>query len=124
MLSISKITSSDPVIIKIEGRIDGLTSKQIQTEIDEILESGVKNLILDFAGVFYLSSAGIRVFINEMKKINAIGGQMFFVSLSYHILEIFNISGLSSIFKVFNSYQEITDLLNKANADTKTEPAQ
>jgi len=113
MLTISKIASADPTIIKIEGRIDGLTSKQIQAEIEEMLEAGVKNLILDFAGVYYLSSAGIRVFISEMKRINAVGGQMFFVSLSCHILEIFKISGLCSVFKVFNSYQEITDLLNE-----------
>jgi anti-anti-sigma factor len=113
MLSISKVTSTDPVIIKIEGRIDGLTSKQISTELDEVINSGVKNLILDFAGVYYLSSAGIRVFINFMKQINATGGQLFFVSLSQHILEIFKISGLSSVFKVFKSYQEITDLLNQ-----------
>jgi len=112
MLTISKITSADPAIIKIEGRIDGLTSKQIQTEIEEMLEAGVKNLVLDFAGVYYLSSAGIKVFINIMKRLNTIGGQMFFVSLSSHILEIFKISGLCSVFKVFNSYQEITDLLN------------
>ena len=112
MLTISKITSADPAIIKIEGRIDGLTSKQIQTEIEEMLEAEVKNLILDFAGVYYLSSAGIKVFINIMKRLNAVGGQMFFVSLSSHILEIFKISGLCSVFKVFNSYQEITDLIN------------
>jgi anti-anti-sigma factor len=71
----------------------------------------VKNLVWDFAGVYYLSSAGIRVFINEMKRINSLGGQMFFVSLSSHILEIFKISGLCSVFQVFNSYQDITDLL-------------
>jgi len=113
MLTVSKITFSDPAIIKIEGRIDGVTSKQLQMEIDEMYESGIKNLILDFAGVYYLSSSGIRVFINEMKQLNSMGGQMFFVSLSNHILEIFKISGLCSIFNVFNSYQEITDLLNK-----------
>jgi len=115
MLTISKVTFADPAIIKIEGRIDGLTSKQMQIEINEMLEAGIKNLILDFAGVYYLSSAGIGVFINEMKRFNAVGGQMFFVSLSKHILEIFKISGLCSVFKVFDSYQEITDLLNKSN---------
>jgi anti-anti-sigma factor len=111
MISISKITSTDPVVIKIEGRIDGLTSKQIQTEINETLESGTKNLILDFAGVYYLSSAGIRVFISQMKKISAMGGQMFFISLSHHILEIFKISGLDSVFKVFDSYNDVVDLI-------------
>ena len=115
MLTVSKIASADPAIIKIEGRIDGLTSKQIQTEIEEMLGTGVKNLILDFAGVYYLSSAGIRVFINEMKRINIAGGQMFFVALSSHIMEIFKISGLCTVFKVFDSYQEITDLLNEGN---------
>jgi anti-anti-sigma factor len=113
MLSISKITSTDPIIIKIEGRIDGLTSKQISTELDEIIRSGIKNLILDFAGVYYLSSAGIRVLINIMKRLNAENGQLFFVSLSHHILEIFKISGLSSVFKVFDTYQDITDSLNQ-----------
>jgi len=113
MLSISKITSTDPIIIKIEGRIDGLTSKQIGTELDEVINSGTKNIILDFAGIYYLSSAGIRVLINSMKRINLEGGQLFFVSLSYHIAEIFKISGLYSVFKVFDSYQEITETLNK-----------
>ena len=113
MLSISKVTATDPVIIKLEGRIDGLTSKQISAELDEIIDSGVKNLILDFAGVYYLSSAGIRVFISSIKRINSIGGQIYFVSLSHHIMEIFKITGLSSVFKVFDSYQELTDTLNK-----------
>ena len=113
MLSISKITSSDPVIVKIEGRIDGLTSKQIAAELDEIIDSGVKNLILDFAGVYYLSSAGIRVFISSMKKISAYGGQLFFVSLSHHIMEIFKISGLSTVFNVFDSYQDLTNMLEQ-----------
>jgi anti-sigma B factor antagonist/stage II sporulation protein AA (anti-sigma F factor antagonist) len=117
MLSLSKITSSDPVIVKIEGRIDGLTSKQLQTELDDTLNNGIKNIILDFAGVYYLSSAGIRVLIEEMKKISAMNGQMFFVSLSPHILEILKISGLTSIFQVYDSYQDITDLLNKASND-------
>lgn len=111
MLSISKINSSDPAIIKIEGRIDGITSKQIQTEIEDVLATGIKNLILDFSGVYYLSSAGIRVFISEMKKLNKTGGQLFFVSPSSHILEIFKISGLTTVFKVFDSYQEITNFL-------------
>lgn len=112
MLSISKVTSTDPIIIKVEGRIDGLTSKQIGAELDEIINSGVKNLILDFAGVYYLSSAGIRVLINVMKRLNSEDGQLFFVSLSHHILEIFKISGLSSVFKVFDTYQDITNTLN------------
>jgi len=112
MLSITKITSTDPIIVKVEGRIDGVTSKQISTELDEIINSGTKNLILDFAGVYYLSSAGIRVLISSMKRINIEGGQLFFVSLTHHIMEIFKISGLSSVFKVFDSYQEITDILN------------
>jgi anti-anti-sigma regulatory factor len=45
MLIVSKITSADPAILKIEGRIDGLTSKQIQAEIEELLGTGVKNLV-------------------------------------------------------------------------------
>jgi anti-anti-sigma factor len=69
-------------------------------------------LILDFAGVYYLSSAGIRVFIAEMKKIADMDGQMFFVSLSHHILEIFKISGLSSVFKVFDSFQDVMKSLS------------
>jgi len=113
MLTMSRVTSTDPIIIKIEGRIDGLTSKQVSAELDEIISSGVKNIILDFTGVYYLSSAGIRVFISSMKDINTIGGQLYFVSLSHHIMEIFKISGLSNVFKVFESYQELTEMLNK-----------
>lgn len=118
MLSISRLTSSDPIILKIEGRIDGLTSKQIQTEIDDILNSGVKNLIFDLADLNYLSSSGIRVFIEAMKKINKVGGQLYLVSLSRHIVEVLKISGLTPLFKVFDSFQDIQDMLNQSNSKT------
>ncbi len=112
MLSISKVLESSPVILKISGRIDGITSKQVQTEIDEVLDMGHKEIILDFADVYYLSSAGIRIFIAELKKTVSMGGKLYFVALSSHIHELFKISGLTSVFTVFDTYQDFISAIN------------
>ena len=115
MIKTSKFTEADSTILKIEGRIDGLTSKQVQSEIAEIIATNVKNVILDFTAVYYLSSAGLRVLINEVKKIKDYGGQMFILSPVEIIQKELEVSGLSTVFNVYHSLQEISDFLNEGD---------
>ena len=119
MLKISKTLISDTAILKMEGRIEGLTMKKIQVEIDETLKAGVKIIILDFEGVYHFSIAGVIVLKNELSKIKKIGGQMFLISMAPLICEVFINSGLYSIFRIFNSYQEVSDFLNDGNSSEK-----
>ena len=56
------INSSDGVtVIKIEGNLDTQTSTEAQEELDRIVDDGARKLLIDFADLAYISSAGLRI---------------------------------------------------------------
>ncbi len=83
------------VLMKIEGRLDTTTApeleKAINAEGDEL-----KSLVLDFKGVNYISSAGLRVLLSAQKKMNA-QGHMELTDVSEAVMDIFEMTGFADI---------------------------
>ena len=82
-------------VLKIDGRLDTTTApeleKAINAEGDEL-----KNLVLDFGGVDYISSAGLRVLLTAQKKMN-IQGSMELANVSEAVMDIFEMTGFADI---------------------------
>ena len=55
---------------------------------------------LDFAGLDYLSSAGLRVLVGAQKQVVAAGGAMRIVNLADDVREVFEITGLIDVLDV------------------------
>ncbi len=66
--------SSGIHLIRVEGRLDANFSSQLEDEIDNVLEQKTKSIILDFSGVTYLSSSGLRVLLSVNKQTEEAGG--------------------------------------------------
>ena len=81
--------------LKIDGRLDTTTApeleKAINAEGDEL-----KNLVLDFKGVDYISSAGLRVLLTAQKKMN-VQGSMELTNVSEAVMDIFEMTGFADI---------------------------
>ena len=77
------------------GRLDTTTApeleKAINSEGDEL-----KDLVLDFEGVDYISSAGLRVLLTAQKKMNA-QGHMELRGVSEAVMDIFEMTGFAEI---------------------------
>jgi anti-anti-sigma factor len=93
-------------VLKIKGRIDTLHSSALEDEVNQLFESGEKNLILNCSGMNYISSSGLRVFLVAQKKAKAINGKLFLCEMQPAIQEIFRISGFSNLFRIFETQEE------------------
>ena len=82
-------------VMKIEGRLDTTTAPELEKAI---VAEGVelKSLVLDFNGVDYISSAGLRVLLSAQKKMNA-QGSMELVGVSEAVMDIFEMTGFADI---------------------------
>lgn len=80
------------------GRLDTSTAPQLETEIMQSID-GVTALILDFAGLEYISSAGLRVLIAAQKIMNK-QGSMVVRHANNTIMEVFEITGFSEILTI------------------------
>ena len=101
-VQLSERSVGEITILKPNGRIDSQTSPEFETAVTQKL-SASKNVILDFADVPYISSAGLRVVLVIAKQISRTQGKFALVSLRPEIMSVIRISGLGSVLKIFDT---------------------
>ena len=97
---ITKTVNGRNITLAMAGRLDTITSNLLSTELDNLFAEGIDHLVLDFASLDYMSSAGLRVIINAQKKINNMGAKMELTGVTESIKTIFDITGFSKILKI------------------------
>ena len=81
--------------IALEGRLDTTTAPELEKAINDEGEA-LKSLVLDFGGVDYISSAGLRVLLTAQKKMN-VQGSMELTNVSDAVMDIFEMTGFADI---------------------------
>lgn len=83
------------VLMTLEGRLDTTTAPELEKAINDEGEA-LKSLVLDFGGVDYISSAGLRVLLTAQKKMN-VQGSMELNNVSEAVMDIFEMTGFADI---------------------------
>ena len=98
MLNVEKKLDGDKLYVSVEGRLDTITSPDLEKEVNESIEN-VKDLTLDFEKVEYISSSGLRVLLAEQKVMNK-QGSMKVINVNDTIMEIFEVTGFTDILTI------------------------
>lgn len=99
--------------ITVRGRIDALTAPDVQKVFDRLIMSGERVLLVDMAGVGYVSSAGLRVFLSGQKALRKVEGEIIFCGLGAAVLEVFETSGMTSLFRLTADRDEAVRIARK-----------
>jgi len=97
-LTIDKNINGTNLTLILTGRLDTTTAPQLEAEMKASLE-GVEHLVLDFAALDYLSSAGLRVLLAAQKQMNR-QGDMVVRNVNETISEIFDVTGFCDILTI------------------------
>lgn len=97
-MNITKTTQGSALTVRIEGRIDTTTAPQLESELKSGV-SGVSELYLDFAGVEYISSAGLRVLLSAQKVMNR-QGKMVISHVNEAVMDVFEVTGFVDILTI------------------------
>lgn len=97
-MTIEKSVNGTELTVVLSGRLDTTTAPQLEAELKASLD-GVESLILDFAALEYLSSAGLRVLLAAQKTMNK-QGSMVVRNVNETITEIFEVTGFCDILTV------------------------
>ena len=95
----NKVLNGEELTISVEGRIDTLSSKDFQKEINDELGK-FNSLIIDFNQLEYISSAGLRVLIATQKNLTKNDIPMIIKNCNDNVSEIFRMSGFDKILKI------------------------
>jgi len=102
-MEIKTRTEEAAVVISIKGKVDTVTAPELERCLSEPIDKGENILILNMADLDYISSAGLRVILSEAKKLKAKQGDILLTGLEGVVKEVFEISGFSTIFKIFET---------------------
>ena len=91
------------VIVSVKGRMDAVTAPEFEKNLSDLIAKGENNFLLNFDGLEYISSAGLRAILATAKKLKEKGGKILLTGLKGSVDEVFKIAGFHSIFKVFES---------------------
>ena len=97
-MTIEKQEQGSALNVAILGRLDTTTAPQLEAELKRSID-GVTELNFDFAGLEYLSSAGLRVLLAAQKVMNK-QGKMTIRNVNETIMEVFEITGFSDILTI------------------------
>ena len=90
-----------PSIIELQGRIDSVTSEGVDATIGSALDAMPPALVLDFTGVTFVSSIGLRVLLMAAKRCRKQNARLALHSVSEPIVDLFRVSGLKTFFPMY-----------------------
>ena len=97
-MTIEKNLNGSELTINLAGRLDTTTAPQLEAELKQSI-GGVEKLVLNFASLEYLSSAGLRVLLAAQKVMNK-QGEMIIRNVNETIAEIFEVTGFSDVLTI------------------------
>ena len=90
--TVEKIT-----VVDLTGDIDGKTAPQVQEQVLPLLQPGCK-VVLNIAGVEYMSSAGLRLMLTTHRQASSNSGKVVLVGVSNEIQETMSATGFLRFF--------------------------
>lgn len=97
-LFIERQLNGDQVVLIVRGRIDSYWSEHLSNAIKEEINNGIYNIALNLTDVYFISSIGIRIFMQFYRQLNGLGGAFILTGLSENVANVLKMSGLLDFF--------------------------
>ncbi|GFK92511.1 Putative anti-sigma factor antagonist BtrV [Fundidesulfovibrio magnetotacticus] len=96
------VTTTGPVtVLKIDGRLDSGSSKELEDKVMGVVTGGATKVVMDFGGVDYINSSGLRVLLMAFQHLKRGGGMLHLCDIKDYMREVFEISGYNELFPIF-----------------------
>lgn len=105
-MEISTTDVNSVTVVVVDGRVDSATAPELENSLKQLVESDKTRLVLDLAGVDYMSSAGLRAMVSTLKSVKRVSGDLRLASPSPRVAEVLRLAGLTSIFSIYSSQSD------------------
>jgi anti-sigma B factor antagonist len=93
---------NDVEVLKLEGRLDASSAKDIKEKVELLTEKNRVKLVLDMGGVDFIDSSGLGSLISVLRSVNKLGGDIKISALQNQVRAIFELTRLHRIFGIYD----------------------
>ena len=87
-------------LIKLSGELDTMATTEQANDLNQVLALADRALVIDCTDLEYISSAGLRFFMQLKRETEAKGGSIRICHLNEDVSDIFRMSGFQNIFQI------------------------
>jgi anti-sigma B factor antagonist/stage II sporulation protein AA (anti-sigma F factor antagonist) len=106
LIDLQEETKGDILILRMNGRLDAISSPAAERKVFEYINNGQHKFLLDFAGVDYLSSAGMRMLLSTTKKLKSLSGKLVVCSITPNVLDVLKMSGFDHVLELAKTEED------------------
>ena len=99
-------------VVTTQGRLDGNASTTFAARLEPLI-GAQSNFLLDFSGVEFVTSAGLRAILTILKKIKSSNGAVAMCCVQTQVREILDITGLTPMMQIYTSRSDGLAALSK-----------
>jgi anti-anti-sigma factor len=93
-------------LVEVSGRVDSMNANELGVALSSVIDDGNTQIVLDLAGVDYMSSAGLRELVNSLKRAKKATGDVRLAQPSERVREVLEMAGLDTIFQIYDTQVE------------------
>ena len=105
-LQVHDSLEQDCRLVEIKGEISFSDISVFQEKMDAVLANKESYMMIDFSGVTYISSAGLRVLLKFNKDISNMKRKLILFGVNEFVGDVFKVSGLNKIFNIQDSKEK------------------
>ncbi len=94
-------------LIVLEGEVDVYSAPKLRDTIRELVDEGRYRIVVDLEGVAFLDSTGLGVLVGGLKRVKNHQGELGIICNQERILRIFRITGLTKVFTIYRTREEL-----------------
>lgn len=94
------------LILRMHGRLDAVTASAAEQKVNEILDRGEKNILLEIADIGYISSSGIKCLLTVVKKSDDYKSHIVISSPAPSVLLMINLAGFGNVLHIVDTEEE------------------
>ncbi|MBC7231192.1 MAG: STAS domain-containing protein [Actinobacteria bacterium] len=94
-------------LIALSGEVDVYSAYKLRDTIKDLVEEGHYHIVVDLEKVAFLDSTGLGVLVGGLKRVRNHGGELGIICSQEKILRVFRITGLTKVFPIYASREEM-----------------
>jgi len=92
---------SDVLVIRADGGLNARTAEGFVEELEQLVDSGLRKIIVDCSELNYISSFGLGVLVRLHGRLAHHGGNVKIASVKGVIVEVMRLTKLDNLFEIY-----------------------
>ena len=94
---------SPHTVVAVKGEVDVYTAPRLREKLVELVSQGHLKIVVNLEDVDFLDSTGLGVLVGALKRLRSHDGELSLVCTQQRILKVFEITGLTKVFAIYDS---------------------